>query len=45
MAKWVTVNNKIYDKVIVDSLECEILAVTEAEKRRLHVENNVPVII
>ena len=40
LAKWVTVNNKIYDKVIVDSLECEILAVTEAEKRRLRVESN-----
>lgn len=37
---WVAVSNRTYDEIIVDSLESEILAVTEAEKRRIHVESN-----
>ena len=40
LTKWVCVHNKTNNKIIVDSLECEILAVAEAEKSLLHIESN-----
>jgi hypothetical protein len=40
LAKWVSISNKTFNKIVIDSLECEILAVTETEKRRLHIESN-----
>lgn len=40
LAKWVTVENGGTEEVVVSGLECEILAVTEQEKDRLHVESN-----
>ncbi len=40
LAKWVTVANGTSRKVVVDGLACEVLAVTEQEKRRLGVESN-----
>lgn len=40
MAKWVTVSNVGNEEVIITGLEGELLAVTEAEKDRVHVESN-----
>lgn len=40
LAKWVTVQNTGPEPVTVDGLSGEILAVTEQECRRLHVESN-----
>lgn len=40
MAKWVTVTNGGMEDIVVTGLEGEILAVTESEKDRLHVESN-----
>jgi hypothetical protein len=40
LAKWLTVANGTGHPIQVDSLTCEILAVSEQEKSRLHVESN-----
>jgi len=40
LAKWITIANDSDTEIIVDSVENEILAVTEQEKHRLHVESN-----
>ncbi|KPL12149.1 hypothetical protein AMJ85_01840 [candidate division BRC1 bacterium SM23_51] len=40
LTKWLAVTNGSERKVVVDSVESEILAVTEQEKHRLHVESD-----
>jgi len=40
MAKWVTVAQSGKEEIVLTALEGEILAVTEPEKHRLHVESN-----
>lgn len=40
LAKWVAVENGTQREIVVDSVESEILAVTEQEKPRLHVESD-----
>ncbi len=40
IVKWVTVHNDSSKQVAIESLSCEILAVNEYEKPRLHVESN-----
>ena len=40
LSKWVTVQNGSQNAVQVDALETELLAVTEQEKGRLHVESD-----
>lgn len=40
IAKWITVRNGSKKPLVIESLSCEILAVNEYEKPRLHVESN-----
>ncbi|MXY99282.1 alpha-galactosidase [Candidatus Poribacteria bacterium] len=40
LSKWVTVHNGSQKPVQLDALSCEILAVNEQEKHRLHVESD-----
>ncbi len=40
LAKWVRITNGSVREVVVDGIECEILAVNEQEKHRLHVESD-----
>jgi hypothetical protein len=40
ICKWVSVENGTKRTVTVDSLECEVLAVNEQERHRLHVESD-----
>ena len=40
LAKWITVRNAGQDEIVIDKLEGEVLAVTEDEKPRLHVESD-----
>ena len=40
LSKWITVRNEGQKPIQLDALSCEILAVNEEEKRRLHVESD-----
>ena len=40
LSKWVTVRNESQKPIQLDALNCEILAVNEQEKHRLHVESD-----
>ena len=40
LSKWVTVHNESQKPIQLDALSCEILAVNEQEKHRLHVESD-----
>jgi len=40
MSKWITVHNESQKPIQLDALNCEILAVNEQEKHRLHVESD-----
>ena len=40
LSKWITVRNKSQKPIQLDALSCEILAVNEQEKHRLHVESD-----
>ena len=40
LSKWITVRNESEKKIHLDALICEILAVNEEEKHRLHVESD-----
>jgi len=40
LSKWITVHNEGQKPIQLDALSCEILAVTEQEKHRLHVESD-----
>ena len=40
LSKWVTVHNEGQKSIQLDALSCEILAVNEQEKHRLHVESD-----
>ena len=40
LAKWITFHNESHKPIQLDSLSCEILAVNEQEKHRLHVESD-----
>ena len=40
LSKWITIRNEGQKPIQLDALSCEILAVNEQEKHRLHVESN-----
>ncbi|MYK21302.1 alpha-galactosidase [Candidatus Poribacteria bacterium] len=40
LSKWVTIHNESQKPIQLDALNCEILAVNEQEKHRLHVESD-----
>ena len=40
LSKWITVRNESQKPIQLDALSCEILAVNEGEKHRLHVESD-----
>ncbi len=40
LCKWITIHNKGQNPILLESLSCEILAVSEQEKHRLHVESD-----
>ena len=40
LSKWVTIRNESQKPIQLDALSCEILAVNEQEKHRLHVESD-----
>ena len=40
VSKWVTIRNESHKPIQFDALSCEILAVNEQEKHRLHVESD-----
>ncbi len=40
LSKWITVRNESQKPIQLDALSCEILAVNEEEKHRLHVESD-----
>ena len=40
LAKWITLHNESQKSIQLDALSCEILAVNEQEKHRLHVESD-----
>ena len=40
LSKWITVRNESQKPIQIDALSCEILAVNEQEKHRLHVESD-----
>ena len=40
LSKWVSISNKSQKPIQLDALSCEILAVNEQEKHRLHVESD-----
>ena len=40
LAKWITLHNESQKPIQLDALSCEILAVNEQEKHRLHVESD-----
>ena len=40
LSKWITVHNESQKPIQIDALSCEILAVNEQEKHRLHVESD-----
>ena len=40
LSKWVTIHNESQRPIQLDALSCEILAVNEQEKHRLHVESD-----
>ena len=40
LSKWLTIHNESQEPIQLDALNCEILAVNEQEKHRLHVESD-----
>ena len=40
LSKWITIHNESQEPIQLDALNCEILAVNEQEKHRLHVESD-----
>ena len=40
LSKWITIHNESQKPIQIDSLSCEILAVNEQEKHRLHIESD-----
>ena len=40
LSKWITIHNESQEPIQLDALNCEILAVNEQEKYRLHVESD-----
>ena len=40
LSKWITIHNESQKPIQLDALNCEILAVNEQEKHRLHVESD-----
>ena len=40
LSKWITVHNEGQEPIQLDALSCEILAVNEQEKHRLHIESD-----
>ena len=40
LSKWITIHNESQESIQLDALNCEILAVNEQEKHRLHVESD-----
>ena len=40
LSKWITIHNESQEPIQLDALNCEILAVNEQEKHRLHIESD-----
>ena len=40
LSKWITIHNESQEPIQLDALNCEVLAVNEQEKHRLHVESD-----